>query len=147
MPQTSIKAGVLLFAVCLYATPGLSEVLITSREAKLPDADKRERGPLSGPRVLLLSPARDATNVKSPFALTIKFESRDGVPVDLNTLVVTYEKSPPVDLTERVNAYLSPTGIAMPQAETPPGEHRLHIEIKDVNGRLGATEFSITATP
>lgn len=147
MRLTSIKASVLLLALCLYAAPAFAEVLITSREAKLPDADKRERGAMSGPRVLLLSPARDAASVKSPFALTIKFESRDGVPVDLNTLVVTYEKTPPVDLTERVNAYLSPTGIAMPQAETPPGEHRLHVEIKDVNGRLGGAEFSIIATP
>jgi hypothetical protein len=147
MSQTSFKACVALVAVCLHACPVLAEVLITPREAKLPNADLRARGAMSGPRVSLTSPSRDATSVKSPFALTIKFESRDGVPVDLNSLVVTYEKAPPVDLTERVKAYLTPTGITMPQAETPPGEHRLHIEIKDVNGRLGGAEFSIVAVP
>jgi hypothetical protein len=122
-------------------------VLITERESKLPDADKRARGPMLGPKVLVVSPARDASGVKSPFALVIRFEERDGVQVDLNSLVVTYEKSPPVDLTERVKEFLTPGGIAMPQAETPPGNHRLHVEIKDVEGRLGGTEFSIDAAP
>ena len=136
-----------LTAICFHAPPLLADVLITPREARLPDADKRERGAMSGPKILLKSPARDATGVKSPFALKIQFESRDGVPVDLNSLVVTYEKAPPVDLTERVKVYLSPTGITMPEAEAPPGEHRLHIEIRDVNGRLGGAEFSIVATP
>ncbi len=90
---------------------------------------------------------RGAGAIKSPFPLTIEFQSRDGVPVDLNSLVVTYEKTPPVDLTERVKAYLSPTGISMPQAETPPGKHYIHVEIKYVDGRLGGTEFSIDAAP
>ena len=113
-------------------TLSLADVLITPSEARLPDADKRERGFMSGPKVLLKSPPRDATGVKSPFALTIQFERRDGVPVDL---------------TERVKAFLTSSGISMPQAETPPGEHRLHIEIRDVDGRLGAAEFSIVTTP
>jgi hypothetical protein len=147
MRRTFLIASGALMAICPYTAPVLADVLITPREARLPDADKRERGVMSGPKVLLKSPSRDATGIKSPFALIIKFETRDGVPVDLNSLVVTYEKAPPVDLTERVKAYLSPTGITMPQAETPPGEHRLHIEIKDVNGRLGGAEFSIVAMP
>ena len=137
-------AGLALLAMIVAAH---ADVLITPREAKLPDADKRDRGPMAGPRVLLVAPLRDAKSIKSPFSLEIRFEPRDGAPIDLNTLVVTYEKSPPVDLTERLKPYLSPTGIAMPQAETPPGEHRLHIEIKDVLGRVGGTEFAIDAAP
>lgn len=147
MRRISINAGAALMATVIYANPILADVLITPSEARLPDADKRERGFMSGPKVLLKSPPRDATGVKSPFALTIQFQGRDGVPVDLNSLVVVYEKEPPVDLTERVKAFLTSSGISMPQAETPPGEHRLHIEIRDVNGRLGAAEFSIVTTP
>ncbi len=147
MRRTDLKVGVLLLAMGFYSGPALADVLITARESRLPDADKRERGPMMGPRVMVSWPARGASAVTSPFPLAIKFESRDGVPVDLNSLVVTYEKSPPVDLTERVKAYLSPTGISMPQAETPPGKHFIHVEIKDVNGRLGGTEFSIDAAP
>jgi len=144
-----VAAGAALLALSnlVAAAPGRAEVLITPREAKLPDADKRERGPMLGPKVLLVSPTRDAKSVKSPFSLTIRFEPRDGVAVDLNSLVVTYEKSPPVDLTERLREFLTPDGIAMPQAETPPGDHRIHVEIKDVDGRLGGTEFSIDAAP
>jgi hypothetical protein len=146
MTRKGATASLVLLAVVGVAAPSHAETLITPREAKLPNADVRDRGPLQGPKVLLVSPARDAGAVKSPFALVIKFEGRDGVPVDLNSLVVTYEKAPPVDLTERVKAFLSPTGISMSDAETPSGEHRIHIEIKDVNGRLGGTEFSINAT-
>jgi hypothetical protein len=100
-------------------TLSLADVLITPSEARLPDADKRERGFMSGPKVLLKSPPRDATGVKSPFALTIQFERRDGVPVDLNSLIVVYEKEPPVDLTERVKAFLTSSGISMPRLKLP----------------------------
>jgi hypothetical protein len=147
MSVTVLAARSLILALLCAIAPARADVLITPREAGLPDADKRERGAMQGPRVMLVAPPRGAVAVKSPFTLTIKFESRDGVPVDLNSLVVTYEKAPPVDLTERVKAYLTPAGIAMPDAETPPGEHRIHIEIRDVNGRLGGAEFSIDATP
>jgi hypothetical protein len=142
MKMLSLILGLLCATSAAHA-----DVLITAREAKLPDADKRDRGTLPGPRVLLAAPLRNAGAVKSPFALTIKFEPRDGVPVDLNSLVVIYEKSPIVDLTERVKAYLTPSGIAMPEAEAPPGDHRIHIEIKDVNGRLGGSEFTIETAP
>jgi hypothetical protein len=147
MSVINLAGRTLMLALLCAIAHAHADVLITPREAGLPDADKRERGAMQGPRVMLIAPPRGAVAVKSPFALTIKFESRDGVPVDLNSLVVTYEKAPPVDLTERVKAYLTPSGIAMPEAETPPGEHRIHIEIKDVNGRLGGAEFSIDATP
>src|SRR6267154_1082459 len=93
-------ASLWLIAALAPIAPLRAEILITPREAKLPDADKRERGPMLGPKVLLISPARDAGAVKSPFALVIRFEGRDGVPIDLNSLIVTYEKTPPVDLTE-----------------------------------------------
>jgi hypothetical protein len=129
------------------AVPARADILITQREARLPDSDKRARGPMLGPKVLLMSPPHDAVGLKSPFALTIRFEGRDGVPIDLNSLMVTYEKAPPVDLTERLKAYLSPGGIQMPLAETPPGTHRIHVEIKDVKGRLGGTDVVIEAMP
>jgi hypothetical protein len=147
MSVATWAARSLFLALFCMVAPACADVLITPREASLPDADKRERGVMQGPKVMLVAPPRGAGAVKSPFALTIRFESRDGVPVDLNSLVVTYEKAPPVDLTERVKAYLTPAGIMMPQAETPPGEHRIHVEIKDVNGRLGGAEFFIDATP
>ncbi len=146
-----MRVGTLAFVVSLLTlcatASAYADVLITVREASLPDDDKVKRGlPINGPRVLLASPLRDPSTVKSPFALVIDFEPRDSVPVDLNSLEVTYERKPAVDLTERVKAYLSPTGIAMPQAETPPGKHHIHVEIKDVDGRLAVAEFTIDTT-
>jgi hypothetical protein len=140
-------AALLALAAAMDRAPASADVLITVREAKLPDADARGRGPTFGPKVVLVSPPRDAKSIHSPFPLEIRFEPRDGVPVDLGTLVLTYEKSPPVDLTERVKPFLSPRGIAMPRAETPPGEHRLHVEIKDADGRLGGIEFAVEVAP
>lgn len=35
----------------------------------------------------------------------------------------------------------------MPKAEVPPGGHKIYIEIRDVDGRPGGTEFSIDAAP
>jgi len=132
----------------LFATgPLRADVLITEREAKLPNDDTLTRGVMPGPKVLLVSPARDAGAVKPSFDLEIRFESRDGVKVDLNSLVVTYKKTPPVDLTERVKDFLTPAGISMPDAEVPPGDHKIYIEIKDVDGRTGGAEFSIDAAP
>ena len=145
MRGTTLATSLSLLA--LTSAPVYGDILITQREANLPDAGTRDRGPMMGPKVTFASPSRDAGAVKSPFTLKIKFEGRDGVPVDLNSLVVIYEKSPQVDLTERLKAYLTPAGIAMPQAETPPGVHQIHVEIKDVNGRLGGAEISIDVAP
>jgi hypothetical protein len=129
------------------AQPLRAEVLITPTEARLPNSDQHDRGPMLGPKVMLVSPARDARGVKSPFALELRFEARDGAKLDLDSLSVTYEKTPEVDLTERVKDFLTPTGILMPVAEAPPGAHVIHVEIKDVNGRLGGTEFTLDTAP
>jgi hypothetical protein len=129
------------------ATPLRAEVLITESEAKLPNDETLARGAMTGPKVLLVSPPRDAHGVKAPFDLEIRFEGRNGVKVDLNSLVVTYKKTPPVDLTERVKDFLTSEGIAMPKAEVPPGDHKIHVEIRDVDGRIGGAEFSIDAAP
>lgn len=96
-----------------------AEVLITQREAKLSDDDTLKRGTLPGPKVLLVSPKRGAGAVKSPVALEIRFEPRGDVGIDLNSLAVTYMKTPPVDLTERVKEFVRPDGIVMPTAEIP----------------------------
>lgn len=136
--------AVSLSLLTLSYAPAWAEVLITPREASYQDSDKRDRGPMMGPKVTLATPA---SAVKSPFTLNVRFEGRDGVPVDLNSLVVIYEKTPQVDLIERLRPYLTPAGISMPQAETPPGLHRIRVEIKDVNGRLGGAEITLDVAP
>ena len=47
----------------------------------------------------------------------------------------SYLKSPSVDLTERVKSGLSQSGIDLPSAEIPPGEHQLRVTVQDTEGR------------
>lgn len=148
-----IRAKALAAAVAVLGLIGLlgtsplrAEVLITEREAKLPDVIRPRAAHFPDRRFCCLAGKGPGT-VKSPFDLEIRFEGRDGVKVDLNSLVVTYKKTPPVDLTERVKDFLRPAGISMPKTEVPPGDHKIYIGIRDVDGRPGGTEFSIDVAP
>ncbi len=122
--------GVLLPAVAQKVT------LITATEAALPPAagTLATRGISRGPGVKLLSPATD-TPVKGPVDLKFSFEGRGGEKIDPASVKVTYMKTPMVDLTPRVQAAISATGIDLKQADMPPGEHTLRITVKDTAGR------------
>lgn len=130
-----------------FAPPTHAAVLITTREASLPGDDTITRGVFAGPKVVVVSPSKGAGVVKSPVDLVIEFQPRGGVSIDLNSLSVIYKKTPPVDLTERVREFMTPTGIAMPSAEMPVGRHTIQIEIKDADGRVGAREFTLDVGP
>ncbi|MDR3460894.1 MAG: hypothetical protein P4L76_01095 [Beijerinckiaceae bacterium] len=128
-------------------TPLRAAVLITPREAKLPSDETATRGVFSGPKIVVIAPVKGTNAVKSPLDLVIEFQPRGGVLVDANSLSVTYKKNPPVDLTERVKEFLTPSGITMPAAEIPPGHHTIEIEVKDADGRVGGREFSLDIAP
>jgi hypothetical protein len=136
-------------AICLLGLEVIAsahaEVLITAHEAALPTDDTNSRALYIGPNLLVVAPTRGAV-VKSPFDLKIKFERRDGVEVDMNSLSVTYRKMPLVDLTQRIKEFVTPDGIDMPTAEVPTGKHRIHVEVKDVDGRIGGVDILIDAT-
>lgn len=40
-----------------------------------------------------------------------------------------------------------PTGIDMPDAELPAGEHMVRVDIKDSDGRAGTTTFVLKVLP
>jgi len=82
-------------------------------------------------------------NVKSPIHLQLKFEGRGGAQIDVDSLKLIYAKNPAVDLTERVKAFVKPTGIDVPEAEVPPGTHAIRAEIKDKDGRSGFVNFNL----
>jgi hypothetical protein len=77
---------------------------------------------------------------RSPLRFRLRFETR-GSRIDLASLKVTYLKSPLVDLTNRVREYAGPSGIDMPEAEVPPGDHKIRIEVSDADGLIGRTEI------
>jgi hypothetical protein len=123
--------------------------LITDDEAKLP-AQKGAvansgRGITRGPKILV--PDGEAAVQASPIRLQIKFQTFGGSSVDLDALKVTYLKSPVVDLTSRIKPFVLPTGIDMPDAQLPPGEHLLRVDIKDSDGRPASVVFLIKIAP
>jgi hypothetical protein len=136
------SACVYLLSVLCAGSAGAIQ-LITEQEAKLPDDDTRSRGISRGPKILLISPAPHAGFIKSPFNLKIRFESFAGAMVDPDSIVITYKKMPPIDLTQRVKTFLQSNGINLDNAEVPPGEHRFRVDVKDSDGRPGSTEFTI----
>jgi hypothetical protein len=123
--------------------------LITDDEARLP-AQKGAvansgRGITRGPKILV--PDGEAALQASPIRLLVKFQTFGGSSVDLDALKVTYLKSPVVDLTARIRPFVLPTGIDMPDAQLPPGEHLLRVDIKDSDGRPASASFLLKIAP
>ena len=122
--------------------------LITEEEARLPPpkgaiaADRR--GILRGPKVEVVSPS-DA--VVSPLRLQLKFESFGGAKIDPDSVKVIFLRSPNVDLTSRVKPFIQADGINMQDAELPPGEYMVRVDIKDSDGRPGTASFTLKVAP
>jgi hypothetical protein len=135
------------------AIPGpvtaLAGSLITIEEAALPPqkgaVPNEGRGILRGPKILFSDPL---THVQpSPIHFQVKFLSYGGTSIDLDALKVTYLKSPLVDLTPRIRPFAQATGIDMPDAQVPPGDHLVRVDIKDSESRLASRTFLIRIAP
>jgi hypothetical protein len=135
-------AGVCLVSLLAVTAAGAVE-LITDQEAKLPDDDTESRGIFRGPKVHLINPAPKAGLIKSPFNLKVKFESFGGAKVDTDSILVTYKKTPLIDLTQRMKPFIQASGINLDSAEVPAGEHRIRVDVKDSKGQAGMLEFTI----
>ena len=139
-------------AVCALAALSVpafaGEVLITAQEASLPPPKGAiavaTRGITRGPKIDMVS---SLDGVKSPVHLQLKFESFGGATIDTSSLKVTYLKSPTVDLTDRVKPYIKPTGIDMPDATLPPGDHSLRVDVKDSDGRTATANLVLKIVP
>ena len=101
--------------------------------------------------VLLMIEADEIVGVadpsRSPMRLQLKFESFGGAKIDTDSLKVTYIKNPAVDLTPRLKPFVQPTGIDMPDAELPAGDHLIRVDVKDSDGRAATTSFTIKIAP
>ena len=136
-------------AICIAAGPAVvapanaaNLILITADEAKLPPPKGAmpisSRGVTRGPKVELVS--QNAV-LRSPAKLQLKFQTYGGAKVDLEAVQATYLRTPNVDLTPRIKPFVSATGIDVPAAELPPGEHVVRIDIKDSDGRAATASF------
>ena len=117
--------------------------LITTDEASLPPPKgavaMSARGVTRGPKIELASPP--ATT--SPLKLSLKFQSYGGATIDLDSVKVIYLRSSNVELTERVKSFITPGGIDIPEAQLPPGNHVVRVDLKDSDGRVASTSFTL----
>lgn len=145
-PLKAFTFGLLVSA--LAASPSLAAqlVLITTDEAKLPppkDTVESSRAVTRGPKIEVLAPAGS----KSPVTLQFKFKSYGGSKIDLSSVQVTYLRTPNVDLTARVKPFVSDDGISLKDAELPPGNHILRIDLKDSDGRPTKANVTVKIDP
>jgi hypothetical protein len=122
--------------------------LITAEEAALPPMKgavaNSNRGITRGPKITVVE---GSAAVPSPIRFQVKFQPLGGSTIDLDGLKVTYLKQPNVDLTPRVKPFVQPTGIDMPDALLPPGDHLVRIDVKDSEGRVSTTSFLLKIAP
>jgi hypothetical protein len=145
-----LVAGMVAGILAGVSVPASAQVLITEAEAKLPAAPGAvpvdSRGITRGPRVEVVSPAKGKA-LPSPLNLRIKFSPFGGAKIDPDSVKVTYMKAPVVDLTDRVKAFTQPTGIEVPAAQLPQGDHLIRIDVKDSDGRTATTSFLLKVVP
>ena len=124
-------------------------VIITEEEGKLPPPKQMpppsDRGITRGPKIEL--DADDKVVLRAPLHLKLKFRTFGGSAIDLGALQVIYIKEPAVDLTTRLRPFAQQSGIDIPDAQLPPGEHFIQLGIKDSDGRAVTKIFKLKVAP
>ena len=137
---------VLVLGAALYAANAAAAVdLITEEEARLPAVPKMAtRGGITrGPSIKVVSPNPDG-QVKAPFAMKVDFQQHGGSKIDAGSVKVTYLRKPAVDLTPRLKASISESGIHLTDARVPAGAHDIKIDVTDAEGRTKSETVSFT---
>jgi hypothetical protein len=139
-------AALCLIGLSAWVTPAGAIQLVTQQEAALPPdrlPGLELRGsPTRRPRAVIVSPPPNAGVVKSPLNLKVRLQAYGGAKIDPDSIVVTYKKTPLIDVTQRIMPFISADGIEVPAAEVPPGIHEFRIMLKDKDGRIGGTDFN-----
>ena len=125
--------------------------LITLEEAATPPASTEKRGqpfdigrepPDTGPLIEVLKPVLGAP-LAVPLEIAVRFVPRSA-PVDLSSLKVTVVKFVDIDITDRVRPFATPTGIQIPDAKLPSGEHTVLITVADASGGVSQKQLTLT---
>lgn len=135
-----------LFSLC-DAKAEARVVLITAEEAKLPVPKEvvHSRAITRGPRIEVSN--LDEGKLHSPLHFKLIFRAYAGSTIDIDSLTVTYLRGSNIDLTQRVRPFARSTGIDIPDAEVPSGNHAIRVDLKDSEGRPATTSFVLTITP
>jgi hypothetical protein len=145
----TLTCAAIFGAVTAMPIPARAAPLITAEEAALPPqkgaVPNSGRGITRGPKIQV--PEAETGVQTSPMRFQVKFQTFGGSSIDLEALKVTYLKTPVVDLTPRIKPFALPTGIDMPDALLPPGDHLLRIDIKDTDGRGSSMSFLLKIAP
>ena len=150
MRKWAMLAALLASAMTpLFSAPAsAAHVLITQDEANLPPPKGAiavdRRGVTRGPKIILVG---DIEPLHSPVHLQLKFESFGGARIDEDSVKVTYLRTPNVDLTPRIKPFVQLTGIDVPDAELPVGDHMVRVDVKDSDGRSGSASFVLQVAP
>jgi hypothetical protein len=138
----SVRVLCTVLAFFSSAALGQTVQLVTADEAKQPAAASKPatRAITRGPGVKLDTPE----SVSGQFAFKVSFQPRGESKIDPSSVKVEYLKGSGIDLTDRVKSGIRPTGIEIPQAAAPAGEHPMRVSVRDSEGRLGTAEFKLT---
>lgn len=137
----------------LLSAPAGALMLVTPEEAALPVGGPQplvvpvlpQRGITRPPEIDLVSPPKRRP-VHSPFEFHVGFVAHGGAHIDPKSVKVTYLRQDNIDLTNRLQAAITAKGIDVPNAETPPGQYRFRIEVRDDDGHISATDIVIDVT-
>lgn len=119
--------------------------LVTDREAALPvPADATgSRAVTRGPAIRYVAPQDNAVTAREPFWLRLEFQARGGSRIDPAATRVMLLRGPGLDLTQRVQPYLSATGLDIAEALAPPGRFALRVEVTDDQGRQSSATLQV----
>ena len=81
----------------------------------------------------------------APVALRVEFAGRGGETSNPATAQVLILRGGNINVTQRLQAYITANGIEMPDAMVPPGTHVLQVAVSDSGGRQSLANIEIEA--
>ena len=120
--------------------------IVSSAESGLPPSDTSKAGRSigRGPSIRQVSPI-GAVPANVPFDLRVEFAGRGGEKIAPATVQITLLRGSNVDITQRMKAYITPTGIAVPNAMVPAGSYVLQVVVSDADGHQSTANIEINA--
>jgi hypothetical protein len=59
-------------------------------------------------------------------------------------VLLTYLRTPEIDLTQRIKPFIAAGGIDVQDAQVPPGTHTIRVIVADTDGRTNEADFTFT---